>query len=140
MFEIISIRYELAEDDLSEVLGDTVRCKVPIENGMEFATEREALKYAAKRLGYDIPYLKWGALRPDPGILDEVDSTDGKTFRLYEYTVDFNVDNQFRQINPKDFQVGSDNWRKWKNGEIDLYAMNIMVGLINKDIKIVRFT
>ena len=140
MFEIINIRYELAEDDLSEVLGDAVRCQVPFDKGMEFESAEEALKYAAKRLGYDIPFVKWGALRPHRGILDEVDATDGKTFRLYEYVVDFNVDNQFRQINPKDFQVGSDNWRKWKNKEIDLYDMNIFVGLISKDIEVVRFT
>ena len=140
MFEIIRIQYELAEDDLSEITGNTVRCQVPFDKGMEFVSAEEALKYAAKRLGYDIPFVKWGALRPDPGILDEVDSTDGKTFRLYEYTVDFNVDNQFRQIKPEDFQIGSDNWRKWENKEIDLYAMNIIVGLISKDIKVVRFT
>ena len=140
MFEIINIRYELAEDDLSEVLGDAVRCQVPFDKGMEFESAEEALKYAAKRLGYDTPFVKWGALRPHRGILDEVDATDGKTFRLYEYVVDFNVDNQFRQINPKDFQVGSDNWRKWKNKEIDLYDMNIFVGLISKDIEVVRFT
>ncbi len=140
MFEIIRIRYELAEDDLGEVLGDTIRCQVPFDKGMKFESAEEALKYAAKRLGYDIPFLKWGALRPHRGILDEVDVTDGKTFRLYEYTVDFNVDNQFRKINPENFQVGSDNWRKWENGEIDLYDMNIFVCLINKDIEVVRFT
>ena len=140
MFKIISIRYELAEDDLSEVLGDTVRCQVPFDKGMEFESAEEALKYAAKRLGYDIPFVKWGALRPHRGLLDEVDANDGKTFRLYEYVVDFNVDNQFRQIKHEDFQVGSDNWRKWENKEIDLYDMNIFVGLINKDIEVVRFT
>ena len=140
MFEIISIRYELAEDDLSEITGNTVRCQVPFDKGMEFESAEEALKYAAKRLGYDIPFLKWGALRPNTAFCDEVESIDGKTFRLYEYTVDFNVDNQFRKINPEDFQVGSDNWRKWENGEIDLYAMNILVGLINKDIKEIKFT
>lgn len=140
MFKIISIRYELAEDDLSEVLGDTVRCQVPFDKGMEFESAEEALKYAAKRLGYDIPFVKWGALRPHRGILDEVDATDGKTFRLYEYVVDFNVDNRFRQIKPEDFQVGSDNWRKWENKEIDLYDMNIFVGLISNDIEVVRFT
>ena len=140
MFEIISIRYDLAEDDLSEITGNTVRCQVPFDKGMEFESAEEALKYVAKRLGYDIPFLKWGAVRPYRGIIDEVDATDGKTFRLYEYTVDLNVDNQFRQINPEDFQVGSDNWRKWKNREIDLYAMSIFVGLIGKDIEVVRFT
>lgn len=140
MFEIISIRYELAEDDLSEITGNTVRCQVPFDKGMEFESAEEALKYAAKRLGYDIPFVKWGALRPHRGLLDEVDATDGKTFRLYEYVVDFNVDNQFRQIKPEDFQVGSDNWRKWENKEIDLYNMNIFVGLISKDIEVVRFT
>ena len=140
MFKIISIRYELAEDDLSEVLGDAVRCQVPFDKGMEFVSAEEALKYAAKRLGYDIPFVKWGALRPHRGILDEVDATDGKTVRLYEYVVDFNVDNQFRQIKPEDFQVGSDNWRKWENKEIDLYDMNIFVCLISKDIEVVRFT
>jgi hypothetical protein len=106
---------------------------------MEFATEREALKYAANRLGYDIPYLKWGAVRPDRGIIDEVEATDGQIFRYYEYMVDFNVDNQFRQIKPEDFQVGSGNWRKWKNGEIELYAMTIIVSLISKDIKEIKF-
>lgn len=140
MFKIISIRYELAEDDLSEVLGDAVRCQVPFDKGMEFVSAEEALKYAAKRLGYDIPFVKWGALRPHRGILDEVDATDGKTVRLYEYVVDFNVDNQFRQIKPEDFQVGSDNWRKWENKAIDLYDMNIFVCLISKDIEVVRFT
>lgn len=140
MFEIIRIQYELAEDDLSEITGNTVRCQVPFDKGMEFESTEEALKYAAKRLGYDIPFLKWGALRPDPGIIDEVDATDGQIFRYCEYVVDLNVDNQFRQINPEDFQVGSDNWRKWENKEIDLYAMNILVGLISKDIKEIKFT
>lgn len=140
MFEIISIRYELAEDDLSEITGNTVCCQVPFDKGMGFESAEEALKYAANRLGYAIPFLKWGLWGPDRGIIDEVVATDGKSFRLYEYMVDFNVDNQFRQINPEDFQVGSDNWRKWKNGEIDLYAMNILVGLISKDMEVVRFT
>ena len=140
MFKIISIRYELAEDDLSEVMGDTIRCQVPFDKGMEFESDEEALKYAAKRLGYDIPFLKWGALRPNTAFVDEVESIEGKTFRLYEYMVDFNVDNQFRKINPENFQVGSDNWRKWENGEIDLYAMTIVVGLINNDIKEIKFT
>ena len=140
MFEIISIRYELAEDDLSEVLGDTVRCQVPFDKGMEFESAEEALKYAAKRLGYDIPFTKWGALRPDINLMDKVECADGQTFRYYEYAVDFSVDNRFMQIKPEDFQVGSDNWRKWENKEIDLYDMNIFVGLISKDIKVVRFT
>ena len=140
MFEIVSIHYELSEDNCGESLGNSVRCNVPIEKEMEFESAEEALKYAANRLGYDIPFLKWGALRPNTALVDEVGSIDRKTFRLYEYMVDFNVDNQFKQIKPEDFQAGSDNWRKWENGEIDLYAMTIVVGLISKDIKVVKFT